>query len=443
MCSSPHAQNSCCTELTQNSVNAVFNLKAAQYKRIMSRSALQYPEFKILAAARFLFSFAVQMQAVVMGWQIYELTKDPLYLGLIGLTEAIPAIGLALFSGSIVDRGNPLWIYRSVIGVSGLSALILFLNAGGWWASSHSTQILWIYIAAFLTGAARGFSSPAMFVMVAKVVPREVYVASSTWLALAYQSATVMGPAVGGLVFGWLNALTVYGIVFLFMTVALGLLRGMRTSFARESVPERESLKETLSGGFRVVFGNQLLTSALSLDMFAVLFGGVTALLPIFAAEILMTGPVGLGLLRSAPALGAILMGAFLIRRPITVGAGRILLGVVAGFGLCTIGFGLSRNFYFSMFLLFASGALDSVSMVVRGAIVQLCSPDSMRGRVAAVNSIFIGSSNEIGAFESGVAARLMGTVPSVIFGGTMTLLCVAMAAWKAPKLRSVDLSKL
>jgi MFS family permease len=406
-------------------------------------SAFAYREFRLLTFSRFLFSFAAQLQAVVMGWQVYELMHDPLYLGLIGLTEAVPALTLALFSGYIVDRGNPLWIYRGVIAMSALSALILVLNSLGFLGMNPHLRVAWIYIAAFLTGTGRGFSSPSLYVIIPKLIPREVYTVSAAWVAVAFQMATVIGPATGGVLFAWKGSLTAYSLDLILLLTSFLCVGMIKTDFKRVMIPEREPLREILSSGFRFVFSNQLLISALALDMFAVLFGGVTSILPLFAGDILQIGPRGLGLLRSAPAIGAICMGTYLIRHPITKNAGNILLFVVSGFGLCMIGFGLSTNLYLSLSLLVLSGALDSVSMVIRGSIVQLCSPEAMRGRIAAVNSIFIGSSNELGAFESGVAAKLLGTVASVVFGGSVTLISVIVTYARASKLRKMDLSKL
>ncbi|MBU6375555.1 MAG: MFS transporter [Bdellovibrionales bacterium] len=409
----------------------------------MRRSAFAYPDFRKLVAARFLFSFSVQLQAVVMGWLVFEIKRDPLYLGLIGLVEAVPALGLALYAGYVVDRSNPLRVYRSVLLVSFTSALLLLvmtLNSAGF---SDSGRLTVIYSAAFLTGLARGFAAPSMYALMPQLVPREVLAVSSAWLTSAFQVAAISGPAVGGLLFAGGGGKLAFGVEVALLAASQVALVSIR--FQPKIIPpdSKESFRESLLSGLKFVFSHQLLLSALALDMFAVLFGGATALLPIFASEILQVGPQGLGWLRAAPAVGALIMSVALIRRPVEHHGGRILLACVAGFGLCIIGFGLSTSFWLSMAFLALSGALDSVSMVIRGAIVSLCSPDHMRGRVASVNSIFIGSSNELGAFESGVAARLLGTVPSVVFGGAMTLLVVAVTAKLAPRLRALDLRKL
>ncbi|NDD92794.1 MFS transporter [bacterium] len=282
-----------------------------------------------------------------------------------------------------------------------------------------------------------------MYSLMPQLVPREALAVSSAWLTSAFQVAAISGPAVGGLLFAWGGGKLAFGVEVILLASSQVLLLFLKFQPKVNQPLPGESFKEGLLSGLKFVFSHQLLLSALALDMFAVLFGGATALLPVFASEILQVGPLGLGWLRAAPAVGALIMSVALIRRPVGQHGGRILLACVAGFGLCIIGFGLSTSFWLSMAFLALSGALDSVSMVVRGAIVSLCSPDHMRGRVASVNSIFIGSSNELGAFESGVAARVLGTVPSVVFGGAMTLLVVAVTAKLAPRLRALDLRKL
>ena len=396
----------------------------------MTLQAFTNVGFRRLTLTRFTYSFAVQIQAVVLGWQIYELKHDPLYLGLMGLVEAVPALVLALFSGYIVDRGKPVRIYRNITWFTLLAAIILILNTRGWLGRSTDIQVAWIYAAAFITGCARGFASPSVYSIVAQLIPRELFAQSAAWFAASYQFAMILGPALGGLCYAWKGPLLPYSLNLIFLMASLIALRPVE-SHTKPHVPtKREPLKEIVSSGFRYVFSNQILVGAMALDMFAVFFGGVTAILPVFSAEILKAGAVGLGFLRAAPSVGAVMASVFLIRKPIQHNAGKMLLISVSGFGLTMIGFGLSRNFALSLFFLWASGVLDSVSMVIRGAIVQLSSPDQMRGRITAVNSIFIGSSNELGAFESGMAAKLLGTVPSVVFGGVFTLLTVALAGF-------------
>lgn len=403
------------------------------------RGAFAIPDFRRLVSARLIFSVAVQMQAVIMGWEIYSIHKDPLSLGMIGLVEAVPSLGLALFAGYLVDRSNPIRIYQSVLVLSLASALMLVGSTYGNLGAQERSTI--IYAAAFVTGLARGFASPAVYSLTPQIVPREALAVSSAWLTSAFHVAAMSGPAIGGLLYGWTGSRGAFWLQAVLLATSLTIFSTLKLKPQVSKRAKGEPFIENLLSGMKFVFRHELLLSALALDMFAVLFGGATALLPIFASDILSVGPQGLGVLRAAPALGALIMGAALIRRPLREGAGKILLYCVAGFGLSIIGFGLSRFFWVSVALLFLSGALDCVSMVIRGTIVAIHSPEHMRGRVASVNAIFIGSSNELGALESGVAARLLGTVPSVVFGGMMTLLVVALTARLAPRLRKLDLS--
>jgi predicted MFS family arabinose efflux permease len=302
-----------------------------------------------------------------------------------------------------------------------------------------------LFAAAFLTGTARSFYSPSVQSLIPRLVPkseiRRAIAASNSAMKLAY----VGGPAAGGLVLGWWGAGVAYAIGFGCFLLAFGALLAIRydhSAFRTERRKEHRFMDELLAG-LRFVFREKILLAVLSLDMFAVLFGGVVALLPMIAEEVLHAGPQGLGFLRASPAIGALLMSLWLVRRPIGKGAGRTLLRVVAGFGLCILAFGASRNVYLSCAILALSGALDGISMVIRGTIVQLLSPEQMRGRIASVNSIFIGSSNEIGAFESGLAASAFGLVPSIFFGGAMTLLTVWIVAKAVPELAESDLDRL
>ena len=371
-----------------------------------------------------------------MGWQMYDLTHDPLHLGFLGLVEAIPALGMALIAGLVVDRFNPLRIYQSVI-------LISFFSVAIAWHAQVPEQL---YLAAALTGFVRSFMSPAMNSLVPKIVSRDQIRKSSAYTSTAFQSAAVIGPGLAGVLLGVHGYSLPYSLAMVVLVISsITLLtvsyKHVFTPF--ETSTAKPSKLHELTVGVKFVAKHPLLLSAMSLDMFAVLFGGVTALLPIFAAEILHVGPKGLGWLRAGPAFGAITMGLFLIKNPIGKKAGPALLAAVSGFGICILVFGFSKTYWISLAALVVSGALDSISMVVRGAIVQLCSPENMRGRIAAVNSIFIGSSNEIGEFESGLTAKLFGTVSSVIFGGCMTIVTVLIVFWKAKELRQLDITKL
>lgn len=390
-----------------------------------------------------MFTFAVQMQAVVLGWRIYELLQDPLYLGFIGLAEAVPAIGLALYAGYLVDRMKPLLVYRRVMYVSFLSGVIV-LAEHIWHAQlTLPTQVIMLYSASFLTGLARSFSQPAIYASVPRMVNRSELLQASAMMSSAMQIARIAGPAFGGFVFGFFGAITSSSLVCLILLGAIASMIAIKKEVpSPESLHKHASIKDELLSGARFVFNHPILLPALSLDMISVLFGGVTALLPIFASDILMVGPKGLGALRAAPAVGAAIMTIYLSRSSNRMRTGGWLFSAVAAFGVCILIFGLSRDFYLSLFALAFSGAFDSISMVIRAGAVQLSSPDHMRGKISAVNSIFIGSSNEIGELESGIAAKILGTVPAVYFGGIVCLLTVAVTAWLSPTLRRLDLSK-
>ena len=397
-------------------------------------AALRVLNFRWFVASLMAMTIATQIQAVVVAWQIYDLTHDPLSLGLIGLAEAVPFIGVALFAGHVADRMSRLRI--SLIALAALFvcsvALLGFTLAPGIITPGR----VWpIYLVIFLSGIARSFLQPARSALGAELVPRELYPNAVTWRSSTWQFATVVGPAVGGLVYGFGSASAAYALDAVIMGISVLALAAMRHS-PLQTAASGESFVESLTTGIRFVRRKPIVLGALSLDLFSVLFGGAVALLPIFAAEILHVGPQGLGILRAAPAVGAVTMSVLLAHLPPLRQAGRTLLYSVALFGLCMIGFGLSRNFLLSIALLGASGMADTVSVVVRSTLLQVLTPTYLLGRVSAVNAIFIGSSNEIGAFESGAAARLIGTVPAVVLGGMATLVVVAITAVKVPSLR-------
>ena len=401
-------------------------------------------DFKKLLSARFLFTMAVQMQAVVLGWRIYELLQDPLALGFIGLTEAVPAIGLALYAGYLIDRLRPLQVYQRVIYISLTSGLIVLSEHIFQNQLSLMTQVGMLYLGSFLTGTARSFAGPAIFASVPRMVPRDQLLKSTAMMSSAMQIARVAGPAAGGLVFGFLGATVSSSIVCVLLIFAIVAMMWIKSDIPAPSTNfKHASIKDELLSGVKFVFASPILLPALSLDMISVLFGGVTALLPIFAKEILMVGPRGLGTLRAAPAFGAALMSLFLARFHNRFKTGKDLFIAVTGFGICILIFGLSKNYFLSLGVLALSGAFDSISMNIRSAAVQLSSPDHMRGKISAVNSIFIGSSNEIGEFESGIAAKLFGTVPSVYIGGIICLLTVGTVSFLSKSLREMDLKNL
>jgi MFS family permease len=402
-------------------------------------AALRFWEFRNFTAARLCITIASQMQAVIVGWQIYEITKDPLSLGFIGLAEVIPSICVLLFAGHITDTNDRKKIVMaSVYLMTSCSVLLLIISTDSINLFS-ANKVLAMYTAIFISGIGRGFSAPSFFAFVSQLVPKETLPNAITWNTTTWQTGAVSGPAIGGLLYGFIGATNTYITIVIFWVTAIFLVLSIRKK-PKPEIIGIQNLKERLTAGLKFVLEKKIILGAISLDLFAVLFGGAVALLPIFAGEILFVGPQGLGALRAAPSIGAVIMAVYMTRRPFTKKAGRNLLVSVFGFGLCIIAFGLSRNFIFSLFILALSGAFDSVSVVIRATIIQLMTPDNMKGRVSAVNSIFIGSSNEIGAFESGVTAKIMGTVPSVIFGGIMTLLIVSFVSIASPRMRKLKL---
>jgi MFS family permease len=398
-------------------------------------AALRVPDFRRLLLSHGSLTVAREAQIVVVGWQVYELTHDPLSLGLIGLAEALPFIAIALYAGHLADR-----VQRRTLAIAGgfailcsaIALLLLTITPG-----AISASRLWpVYVVIALSATARSFMRPAVFALSAEVIPRELYPNAVAWRTSTWHLAAVVGPAAGGMLYGFSGPALAYGAVVIGMALGLAILLSLSyrgKPSGGDDVPIGESLKI----GIRFVIREQLLLAAMTLDLFAVLFGGAVALLPAFA-KLLEAGPEGLGILRAAPAIGSILTGIVVAHRPPMRRAGLALLTSVAGFGLCIIAFALSRSFWLSFALLLASGSFDNVSVVIRSTLLQTRTPQKLLGRVSAVNQIFIGSSNEIGAFESGVAARLLGLVPSVVFGGSMTLLIVALTAWRAPKLRAL-----
>ncbi len=395
-------------------------------------------DFRLFISARFCVTLAIQIQAVVVGWQVYEITKDPLSLGLIGLAEAVPSIVVSLYAGHLADtveRKKIIVFTLITLLFCSVSLLLFTVNIG---AFILAQGVLPIYAIIFLSGIARGFITPALFSFMPQLVPRELFQNAVSWNSTLWEIATIGGLSIGGLLYGLLGITAAYATDASLML--LGLILAL--TVANRPLPAittEEGIVNKIKAGLQFVFQNKMILNAISLDLFAVLFGGAVALLPIFADQILHVGTIGLGFLRAAPGVGALLMAVYLTHNPIKKRMGKILLYSVAGFGLCMILFAVSRSFWLSMGVLAVSGAMDCVSVIVRGTLLQTLTPENMKGRVSAVNNIFIGSSNEIGAFESGVAARLMKVVPSVIFGGVMTLLVVGITAWKAPTLRKLE----
>lgn len=403
---------------------------------------MHHRDFRLFMAYRLILTSATLMQSVVVGWLLYNITKSVLSLGMIGLTEVIPQVSIALFAGHFVDIWDRKRIifYTTFLLLLGSAILVVYsLPSFGF----HETAGVWpIYVTIFLTGLTRGILMPAHTALLGQLVPRKLLTGAATWSSTVWQVGAVTGPALGGLVYGFFGVLPALMLVLALYLICTTLLLFIKSP-GKVVISEgsTEGIFARMKEGIHYVFNNQILLGAFTLDMFAVLFGGAVAMLPVFASDVLKVGPEGLGILRACPAIGAILMSVVLTFYPPVKRSGHLLLFSIVGFGVSMIVFALSKNFFLSAFVLFLSGAFDDVSVVIRASILQIFTSDEMKGRVAAVNSIFIGSSNELGAFESGVAASAMGLIPSVVFGGVMTLLVVSIAAAKSPALRALSLS--
>lgn len=401
-------------------------------------AALRVRDFRFFVFGRLMITIAITVQAVIVGWQIYEITKDALSLGLIGLAEAIPAITVSLYAGHLADtveRKKIILICVSILVACSVSLLYFTTDLGSFVLQNGALPI---YLVIFVSGIARGFLSPASFSFMPQLVDRSLYQNAIVWNSTLWEGAAVGGPIIGGLVYGFFGITAAYSVDVALVVAGLTCIV-LIPNRELPPVSDEQGIFEKIKAGIKFVFTNQVILGAISLDLFAVLFGGAVALLPIFADDILNVGAVGLGFLRSAQGIGAVITAVYITRNPIKKNIGKILLWCVAGFGLCMIGFGVSKIFWLSMVLLIVSGMFDCVSVIVRSTLIHTLTPENMKGRVSAVNSIFIGSSNEIGSFESGVAAKLMGVVPSVIFGGLMTLGVVGITSLKAEKLRGLD----
>jgi MFS family permease len=393
-------------------------------------------DFRLLMLTRLFTVAAMQAQGVVVGWQVYSLTKSLFLLGFIALAEAVPAISCSLFSGYVVDRGRPRRIYAVCLGVLLANSLALLLLAGGVVPLNPTTKVVWIFVGVFLSGLARGFLAPVIAILRAQILPDSAQQAkASVWMTNALQLGLVGGPALAGVVYGSYGAQVAWMIPCSFVALALAMVLRIRVAHPVRA-QQREPAWHSIKAGWRFIWENPVLLSVMVLDMFAVLFGGAVAMLPAYADQVLHVGSEGLGALRAAPAVGAMVMGGLLVLRPLRVISAKALLFSVAAFGVCMIGFGLSQIFALSLAFLLVSGMVDSISMVIRATLMQVLTPPEMLGRVASVNSMFIMSSNEIGAFESGMAAGLLGLVPSVVAGGVATLGVVAGTALLSPKFR-------
>lgn len=408
-----------------------------------SFQAFQHLNFRRFIFSKFLFSLALQIQFVVLSWHVYEITKDPLSLGLIGLAEAIPAVSLALYGGHVSDRNDR----RKIMAGMQFCMLVCSLVLVGLTFYYNNLALdlqsaIPFYIIMFFIGVIRAFYSPAQLPLMTQLIPRSAYANSSAWSSTVWHIAVVVGSSAGGLMLGFLGKEFTYSAVVVLIVAAFIQMMRIPPQPVEPSVLN-EGVHKSIKEGIRFVFSNQAIVGALMLDLIAVLFGGAMAMLPIFASDILQVGEKGYGFLRAAPFAGSVVMSLYMTRYPPLHNSGKRLMICVAGFSVCMIAFALSRNFLLSLFILALSGGFDNVSVVIRSTIIQLLTPDKMRGRVSAVSTMFISSSNEIGAFESGFAAKLLGLVPSVIFGGGVALLSVGGTALWMPGLRNLSLDKL
>lgn len=408
--------------------------------RHKSFAALRYTEFRMYIIARFFFIMVLTMQATLISWEVFAITKDPFSIGLIGLVEFIPAVIMAIYSGYIIDKSDKKkLLHLSLAGNLILTILFAYITSEHALAIFNKSAVLiCIYVIAFLTGIARAFSGPTSFALVSMLVPKQKLPNATSWHSSSWQIAAVSGPAVGGLLYGEKGITFAFIIMIIMLSFAVLVL-----VFIKPKPPvallKKEPMLKSIQEGFRFVWHSKEILGVLSLDLFAVFFGGATALLPYFSDQILKTGPEGLGILRSAPGIGAILVMLIINFLPMKKQQGKIMLFCVGGFGLMMIVFGLSTFFWISFAALLISGILDGISVIVRSTVLQLKTPEAMKGRVSSLNSIFIISSNELGAFESGFASRLLGVVPAVVFGGTMTIGVVVYNWIKNPAIKKLN----
>jgi MFS family permease len=398
-----------------------------------ARIAFQYPSFRLFQIARFLTITASEMQSVAVGWQIYDITHRPLDLGLVGLAQFLPPFLLFLFAGHAADRFQRKRIIMICYGAFALCSALLFMIA-----TREVRSVAPIYAVLLLVGVVRAFNGPAGQAFMPLLVPEEHFPNAVAWGSSIFMAATILGPSLGGIIYGIAgNAKDVY--ISAAITFAISFLLVGAIKLQVQQRPRHTISMESVLAGFHFVWRTKLVLGAISLDLFAVLLGGAVALLPVYAREILAIGPRGLGILRAAPGVGAVVTAIVMAHWPLKRKAGLMMMWCVAGFGLFTVVFGISRNIYISLFALLVIGATDMVSVIIRSTMVQLATPDEMRGRVSAVNMIFIGASNEFGQFESGLTAQWFGTIPAVVLGGIGTLLVVAAYSWFFPELRNVD----
>ncbi len=402
-------------------------------------TVLKIKEFRNFILGRFTFIMGLRMMGTLVAWWMYELTGDAFYIGMIGLAEAIPAVSLSLYAGYVVDKTEKRKLLLRGVFLFGICAFILLGASTHWFQQAFGTKliIISIYCVIFCTGIIRSFSGPAFGAMIASLVPRNLLITAAQLSSTSWLIASITGHAIAGFLIAWLHINGTFVVIVSLIFTGLLLLSKLKPKPAGIS-SELKTL-EAVSEGLKYVFKTKELLAALSLDLFAVLFGGAVAMVPVYAKDILQVGPIGFGWLNAASDIGSIIMVVGLTVSPMKRKQGLKLLFSVAGFGVCIIIFGISKLYWLSFVALLASGVLDGVSMVVRGNILQLKTPDALRGRVMSVNSMFINSSNEIGQFESGVASKLMGVIPSVVFGGCMTIAVVVATWFKAPSLKKLE----
>jgi MFS family permease len=405
-----------------------------------SLDAMRIPEFRSLVIGRFIFIMGLRMMSTLVGWWIYNLTNAPLAIGIVGLSEFIPAVSLALYAGHIIDLSEKRKLILRGVGLYGFAALLILTLSTPVGTSNLHPHIIavCIYIIIFGTGVVRSFTGPVFSVMLAQVVPKRILQNAITWNTSAFLSASIAGHAIGGFLIAGIGNTGTMIVVVLLVFISFIVLTALKR---KPSLNERGEKKtwDSVKEGLSFVFKTKELLAAVSLDLFAVLFGGAVALIPVYARDILKVGARGFGFLNGASDMGSIVIVIILTLFPIKRKQGKKLLYAVAGFGTCIIVFGLSKLFWISFGVLLLSGIMDGISVVTRGTIMQLKTPDQMRGRVMSVNSMFINSSNELGQFESGIMAKLLGVVPSVVFGGCMTLLVVVFTWFRAPSLRKME----
>jgi MFS family permease len=402
-------------------------------------SVLKITEFRNFIISRFVFTMGLRMLSTLVSWWLYELTGDAFYIGMIGLAEAVPAVSLALYSGCIIDKSEKRKVLLITVLLYAVCTLILLGSSTQWFHNQFGTKVImvFIYTTIFFTGVIRSFAGPGFGAIIASLVPRELLTTASQLNSSTYLIASITGHATAGFLIAYLNVTGTFTVI-----TALLLITLLALSQLKEKPPIINAEKRTLEAvaeGLKYVFKTKEVLAALSLDLFAVFFGGAVAMVPVYAKSILHVGPIGFGWLNAATDMGSICMVLWLTLSPLKKKQGLKLLFAVAGFGTCIIIFGLSKLYLLSFGALLISGVLDGVSVVVRSNIVQLKTPDELRGRVMSVNSMFINSSNEIGQFESGVAAKLMGNIVSVVFGGCMTILVVIVTATQAPALKKME----